>query len=135
MVAVVRLWLCDGSRTGNGACSRASMRALIFLLPFVGTLWLAGCPTAIDANDYDRSCDADEDCVVVADGEKCSLDRCGCGGTAINVNDLETFQTDLDALLCPNPLNDFGPVCICGEVFPVCDAGTCASTTADPSGG
>jgi hypothetical protein len=93
----------------------------------------AACPTAIDANDYDRSCEFNDDCVVVADGEKCNLDRCGCGGAAINARALEDFQADRDGLVCPDPLNDLGPVCVCRDVFAVCEVGSCTTTTTDPT--
>lgn len=89
----------------------------------------AGCATSIDANTYDRTCEVDADCVVVADGDACNLERCNCPNSAISIVDQERFTADSEALVCLDPLVGLGPVCVCGDVLPSCDAGTCSFNT------
>lgn len=93
---------------------------------------LSSCSTAISADDYERSCDVDEECVGVPQGEKCIIERCGCPGEAINVVDAERFQADLDALVCPDPLNGFGDVCLCAASFPACINNRCEQVSGLP---
>ena len=88
------------------------------------TLARCDCGGDIRAEDYDQSCDIDEDCVAVADGNKCDIERCGCPFTGINAEELERFQRDLDQIPCArNPLG--GVQCSCISVEAACDEGTC----------
>ncbi len=89
------------------------------------------CGGAIRATDYDQSCTADEDCVPVADGEKCSIERCGCPDTAINVAEQERYERDLALTPCVlTPLNS--AQCVCPpDDGAVCNDGICALRTAN----
>jgi len=86
-----------------------------------------GCSTSISADDYDRSCEVDNDCVAVTEGERCLIERCGCPFTAINAADADQYAADLESLVCTDPFNHLGPVCLCIESVAVCDSGTCVS--------
>ena len=73
--------------------------------------------TVVDVTDYDQSCQADTDCVVVRDGDIC----CGCPNAAINKTDLERYQGDLGT--CEAQC-DIGCV---GEMVAFCDQGACGA--------
>lgn len=88
------------------------------------TLTRCDCGGEIRAEDYDQSCDVDEDCAAVADGNKCDIERCDCPFTGINVAELERFRRDLEQIACVrNPLG--GVQCSCLGVEAACDEGTC----------
>ena len=63
------------------------------------------------ANEFDRSCEADADCVAVAEGEVCP--ECGCADAAINAGakadwdaraeGVECGFSGLDCAACPQP--------------------------------
>lgn len=94
------------------------MKLLRLLAVATFSLSLARCDCGGDirAEDYDQSCDVDEDCAAVADGNKCD--------TGINAEELERFQRDLDQIPCVrNPLG--GVQCSCIYVEAACDEGTC----------
>ena len=95
----------------------------------LGALSAASCATAIDADTYDRTCEVDADCVVVAVGDACNLERCNCLNSAISILDQERFIADSEALVCLDPLVGLGPDCRCADVIPSCDAGTCSFIT------
>jgi hypothetical protein len=82
-------------------------------------LALAGCGSDIDANDYDRSCTLDEDCMVIFVGDTCG---CSCDTSAINVSDRDAYLDDSDP----------GPTCdiqcgACAAAEAVCAQGVCKS--------
>lgn len=80
-----------------------------------------GGTTVVDVTEYDQSCQQDEDCVVVRDGDIC----CGCPNAAINVADLERYRDDLGSC---SAQCDIG--CL-GETVAFCDDGTCGVLTTD----
>jgi hypothetical protein len=79
------------------------------------------------ASDYNQACDADSDCVPVAEGDPCTLCGLRCVNAAINIEDLAYYSDaisrsaaylssqrpacDLD---CPPASEDFGSCCIAG---------------------
>jgi hypothetical protein len=95
----------------------------------LGAFVAASCATSIDADTYDRTCEVDADCVVVAVGDACNLERCSCPNSAISIVDQERFIADSEALVCLDPLVGLGPECLCADVLPSCDAGTCSFIT------
>jgi hypothetical protein len=80
------------------------------------------------AKDYDQSCTKDADCVLVAelkaDGTSCTLT---CPRTAINENDQETYETELEEerRACTDIAE---PDCV--PFTAICTAGKCASRSA-----
>jgi hypothetical protein len=100
------------------------------LVVLVALTLFAACDlgTSISADDYNRQCTGDEECVPVAEGNKCNLERCSCPGTAINRDDVVRYQEDFGSLICVNP--SIGPVCLCAEVEGFCDDGTCGIRSA-----
>lgn len=85
--------------------------------------WSSGCPsTQIAAAAYDRTCTADADCVVVAEGDACG---CLCPNTAIRADQEDAYDADLAAAQrrC-NPLaGQCAADCVGGDA--VCTTGTC----------
>ena len=81
---------------------------------------LAGCGHTISADDYDRTCAADADCVVIFTGDVCG---CGCNTGGINKKDLDKSEADRKAVTCVSR-----PVCgACQGTVAVCSSGKCAS--------
>ncbi len=74
-----------------------------------------GTTTNIDVTEYDQSCVASEDCVVVKNGDIC----CGCPDAAINRKDLDRYQGDLGEC---EAVCDIGCV---GTYVGFCDQGKC----------
>jgi hypothetical protein len=66
---------------------------------------------------------------VVAVGDTCNLERCNCPNSAISILDQERFIADSEALVCLDPFVGLGPDCLCADVIPSCDAGTCSFIT------
>jgi hypothetical protein len=103
-------------------------------LVLVGTLLaLAACssssssgggPTTIKASDYNQTCQASADCVLVDDGDLCGC--IACGTAAINRSDEARFQSDADQRKknCSGPPTAC-PAIACAYVAVVCNAGTC----------
>jgi hypothetical protein len=87
------------------------------LLRWIPCVLLLGCSTTIDANDYDRSCVASTDCVLISVGDICD---CACERSAINRSDFERYQDDRGSISC----NKQCGVCA-DEHVPTCVAGTC----------
>jgi hypothetical protein len=117
----------SGSGTPLWMTNRTALNFLgIALVTMNGVL---GCSTSISVDDYDRSCVVDTDCAIVVEGEKCLIERCSCPFTAINTAEVEQYKSDLDSLVCPNPLNDFGPVCACEGSVAVCESGVCVGAS------
>lgn len=57
----------------------------------------AGCDTEITAEEFDTSCTADADCVVITVGDVC---KCGCEAGAINKKDHETYKEERLKIAC-----------------------------------
>ena len=90
-------------------------RTSLGCVSFAVLLALGACSTTIDANDYDRSCTEDSDCVIISVGDICS---CSCEIDAINKSDLEAYNHDRDV--------DCGVQCgACAGGEPVCQSGVC----------
>ena len=58
----------------------------------LGISMLAACSRTITANSYDQTCTADQDCVVIGEGDACS--GCRCPNAAINRKDEAKFNGD-----------------------------------------
>ncbi|MDP1918106.1 MAG: hypothetical protein Q8L14_17810 [Myxococcales bacterium] len=93
----------------------------------------AACDTRVSAKDYNQTCTANAECVVISEAEFCQ--PCGAVFTAaaINVAELSRYERERDAISksgCPPRL---GPTPLClppqpvpaVELRPVCNAGTC----------
>jgi hypothetical protein len=85
--------------------------------------------TTIDAKNYDQSCDADVDCVVIQTGDICS---CNCALGAINDVDFDKYTNDvirIGACLhsCVPDDPDAAPYVCGGGTGARCNAGTCAT--------
>ena len=52
-----------------------------------------GCNDEIYAGDFDQSCDVDEDCVIVTEGDYCDRNSCNCPNAAISVDALEAWES------------------------------------------
>ncbi len=82
-------------------------------------LLLCGCwSTAISAKDYDQTCSAASDCVLVTDGNACAV--CTCPNAAVNAKARAQFNSDQNAIACVH----LGPGVRCG----VCDTAVVACT-------
>ena len=74
------------------------------------------CSTTIDADDYERSCQSDAECMIISVGDICS---CSCEVSAINRVDEAAYREDRD-VTCSTQC---GP---CPEAPPaVCAQGIC----------
>jgi len=80
-----------------------------------------GGTTNVDVTEYDQTCNATEDCVVVKNGDIC----CGCPDAAINRKDLERYQDDLGEC---EAVCDIGCV---GTYVGFCDQGKCTIRNED----
>lgn len=95
------------------------------LCAFVGCVVGCGVGGSIRAADFDQSCGADDDCVVVTEGEKCVVERCSCGNAAINRDALDEFESAYEWLPCIPDATECS-VCLCGVApDPVCEEGSC----------
>lgn len=54
----------------------------------------------VAADDFERSCDVDEDCAAVYEGEICA--ECQCPNAAINITELEAYLAQFDTMCVPN---------------------------------
>ncbi|MBL9028154.1 MAG: hypothetical protein JNL21_38535 [Myxococcales bacterium] len=93
----------------------AKIFASLLLLGLVGIGACGGGTTVVDVTEYDQTCEADTDCVVVRDGDIC----CGCPNAAINKGDLQAYEDDLGEC---DAVCDIGCV---GTMVAFCDQGTC----------
>jgi hypothetical protein len=91
----------------------------------------------ISAANYDQTCDADTDCVAVAEGDFCVPGAGNCPNAAINKGALGRYQSDIantNAAFCRAP-GSCGVGTACGNsVGPWCLNGTCETTTCPPDG-
>lgn len=78
------------------------------------------------AEDYDRTCAVDADCVLVQVGEVCNSDGmvCGCNFGAVSEKGREQHRRDFEQTWCSVERKQCAP-CPPGPV-PYCDEGTCA---------
>lgn len=105
-----------------------------------------GSSRPIKASNYDQSCKTDMDCVVINEGNACSLIS-NCGAAAINRNDYAKYQSDIANRPCIGPSScgrtGAGPCCRNGQcqwsialchALPACvDAGgTCVGALVCP---
>jgi len=93
------------------------LRTQLILSVLVATSISVGCETVISADDYDRGCMQNEQCMLILVGPVCG---CECTFSAINsesgaqyLEDRGDISCDEDCAPCPNP----------GEAW--CDDGTC----------
>ncbi len=90
-------------------------------------------PTSISADDYDRSCTTDDNCVLVVDGDVCGL--CRCDNSAIRQTAHGDYSAGFDDIgsNCAPPPDD--AVCgACYEAEPRCINGQCEYfNLSDPS--
>lgn len=56
------------------------------------------CDGEVAADDFDRSCTVNADCVTVFEGP--STDACRCPGTAINVSERDAYLAEIGPLSC-----------------------------------
>lgn len=79
------------------------------------------------AKDYDQSCDFDEDCVTVVEGDACGC--VGCESAAVNREVVEKYQSDWNSIECPPDLPDLVcPAIACALRLPACTSmGLCAA--------
>ncbi len=89
---------------------------LLSMAVLLVTVLLAGCSTTLDADDYERSCGRNSDCVAILVGDMC---ECSCDMSAINILDADRYQEDRDAISCGS---DCGA---CPGALAVCRAGLC----------
>ena len=83
-------------------------------------LVLAACEPDINADDYDRSCSQDDDCMVIFTGPVCD---CNCDRAAINKSEREAYFEDREGPDC-------GVACgACQAADAICQGGTCEVTT------
>ena len=80
-------------------------RILLALFVFCICLQSSNCgnETTLYANDYDRSCNEDGDCVVVFVGEMC---ECNCEYGAINRSAKDRYDEDYDSIECDGSCDD-----------------------------
>jgi len=83
--------------------------------------------TQVDAADYEASCTADADCILVFEGDAC--DRCRCPNVSIRASEGTAHADDLmDAAdRCPTPTPNLVTCAPCEGVEAVCDGGMCAA--------
>lgn len=95
----------------------------------IGLLLVTACDTRVLARDYEQSCAADGDCVVVAEGELCGACGPALKPAAINRVDLARFQAERTGLTCPPRLGPLPPCAPPDDAPPPavagCNAGTC----------
>jgi len=83
-----------------------------------------------DIGRFDRSCENDDDCVVVFSGPVCG---CGCEMSAVNIDEEEAYRQHAAELaaLCEGESRD----CIrCPDRGAVCDDGVCEAAEECPPG-
>jgi hypothetical protein len=83
-----------------------------------------------DIGRFDRSCDRDDDCVVVFSGSVCG---CGCEMSAVNIDEEEAYRqhaAELAALCEGDRLDCIG----CPDRGVVCDDGICEAAEICPPG-
>jgi hypothetical protein len=84
------------------------------------------------AEDYDQNCTIDANCHLVVEGDACACE--GCENAAVSASVLDQYQSDWEAIECPND----PPTCTaaCAEVAAACQGtdggaptGTCGTRT------
>ena len=84
--------------------------------------------TVIGVDDYDQSCEFDENCSLVTAGDVCGcLDICQ---SAISSEAVSQFQSDVEAITCSGPNTVPCPAAACQEQMAICNAGACEAATA-----
>jgi hypothetical protein len=107
---------CGGRVKGSG-----SPRGTVDAAAEAAELQDASCAVVL-ASDFDQSCDSDEDCLVVTQGNSCATD-CGniCPSAAINAAAEASYTLALDSLSLTGAAG-----CTCYPLFgPCCRAGAC----------
>jgi hypothetical protein len=88
----------------------------------------AGCSeTSVDLSNYKQSCDFDDDCVSIVDGDIC---ECGPHCGAINVSEMGLYEDDLQALdgcgfSVGAACGESDPFVLCRASSAVCISGLC----------
>jgi hypothetical protein len=87
-----------------------------------GSALIACASTTIRAADYDQSCASDRDCVVVFEGDLCSM--C-CNDGAINIREEQRYRRDRERAkkACGEQIIQCAP---CGPAPVTCQRGRCA---------
>jgi len=91
----------------------------------------------IQASNYDQSCDADTDCIAVAEGNFCVPGAANCPSAAISKNAQAQYQSDVantNAAFCSAPSSCDASSC-CTSMGPSCVKGTCELTCAPDDAG
>jgi hypothetical protein len=92
----------------------------------------------ISAANYDQACDADTDCVAIAEGDFCTFGVANCPNAAINKASLSKYQSDVantNAAFCRAP-GSCGVGVVCGDSLgPWCLNGMCETTICPPDAG
>lgn len=92
--------------------------ACVTLLPaclLLTTVSACGGIAVIEAREYERSCQANQDCVLIIEGNPC----CGCSNAAINRSDLERYRDDTGTckaqcdIGCPDDVEAYCSAGIC----------------------
>lgn len=89
----------------------------------------AACGRFVDPEDYDRSCETADECVIVLTGDLCGPPSCQCGNDAIAVQDLERYRQDAAEGVCPPDLSLRFVECLCSSVDPICTDGAWVQLT------
>ncbi len=83
----------------------------------------------IAASDYDQSCQQDDECVAVYEGDVCACG--GCDNAAINASDSTAYSADRDAAqsTCPSGQQCFDGAC--AQAATLCVHGSCEAYQLD----
>jgi hypothetical protein len=75
------------------------------------------------AHDYEQSCDFDDNCSLVQQGDKCACPTCNTGAVSSSV--AEQYQSDWEMIMCP-PGEPVCPEVACAEQLATCtESGKC----------
>lgn len=97
-------------------------RSLQFILLLL--LLLPACDRSLRATDYDQSCEVDDDCFAVEEGDVCY--RCGAQTAAINVQEADRFNIDRNDKAGGCVLTSGDSDCFCeNESVVACREGQC----------
>ena len=83
-------------------------------------------PLFIEASNYDTTCVADSDCVIIYTGEVCSA--CRCGTAAVNSGAYEQYLREIEGVVCapgPSPCDCAPLETVHCSVDPMVGMGTC----------
>ena len=79
----------------------------------------------ISTSDYDRSCNVNDDCRSVYEGDVCA--DCGCTNAAINVGAVQAYSADKDAMSVDCVPDERCSLIDCFPYVAFCNDGTCDS--------